>query len=355
MIRMDPDHWEIGSEFHWPGLPTLNAVAAVPWSSGLLVSSGRDALRLVLALGVQQRGWRRLWVPEYYCQHVMSALIRPGLELRTYPDHPLRRVPDVPDACPGDAILVMNYFGLRPAFAVPRRDGVEIVEDHSHDPTSPWAASGTADFCIASLRKTIPLSDGGVLWSPLGHALPPEPHLTKQRKQAAATKLSAMILKGMYLEGHGIDKASFRALAQRGERGLAVPGVSSMSHVARAILGSFPVAAWTRARATNHAVLTSLLAQVGWARVLAPADGDSVPFSCVVVVDSAQLRERARRHLIAANIFPAVLWPLEQTVMPIGHEARDVSRRLLSVHCDGRYGTPDMLRIGEILAGMAGA
>jgi hypothetical protein len=128
-----------------------------------------------------------------------------------------------------------------------------------------------------------------------------------------------------------------------------------MSHVARAILGSFPVAAWRSARAVNHVVLTSRLAQVGWARVLAPADGDSVPFSCVFVVDSAQLRERARRYLIAANIFPAVLWPLEQTVMPIGHEARDVSRRLLSVHCDGRYGTPDMLRIGEILAGMAGA
>jgi hypothetical protein len=355
VIRVDPERWEIGSEFHWPGLPPLGEVAAVPWSPGLLVSSGRDALRLVLALGVQQRGWLRLWVPEYYCQHVMAALVRPGLELRTYPDHPLRHMPEVPDARPGDAILVMNYFGLRQTFAMPRRDGVEILEDHSHDPSSPWAASSAADFCVASLRKTIPLPDGGVLWSPLGHALPPEPHLTMQRTQAAATKLSAMILKGMYLEGHRIDKAWFRDLAQRGERGLAVPGVSSMSHVARATLDSFPVATWRSARAANHGVLSSLLAQVGWARVLAPADHDSVPLSCVVLVDSAQRREHARRHLIAANVFPAVLWPLEQTVMPVGHEARDLSRRMLSLHCDGRYGTADMLRIGEILAGMAGA
>jgi hypothetical protein len=210
-------------------------------------------------------------------------------------------VPDAPDARPGNATLVMNYFGLRQAFAVPRRGGVEIVEDHSHGPSFPLATSSAADFCIASLRKTISLSDGGVLWSPVGHALPPEPHLTMQRKRAAATKLSAMILKGMYLESHRIDKASFRDLAERGERGLTVPGVSSMSDVARAILGSFPLAAWRSARAANHVVLTSRLAQVGWARVLAPADGDSVPFSCVVVVDSAELRERARRHLIAAN------------------------------------------------------
>jgi len=72
-MRVDPDRWEIGSEFHWPGLPTLGEAAAVPWSSGLLVSSGRDALRLVLALGVRERGWRRLWVPENYCQHVVAG------------------------------------------------------------------------------------------------------------------------------------------------------------------------------------------------------------------------------------------------------------------------------------------
>jgi len=70
---VDPDRWEIGSEFHWPGLPTPGEAAAVPWSSGLLVSSGRDALGLVLALGVRERGWRRLWVPENYCQHVVAG------------------------------------------------------------------------------------------------------------------------------------------------------------------------------------------------------------------------------------------------------------------------------------------
>jgi len=285
----------------------------------------------------------------------VAALVRPGLELRIYPDHPLRRVPDMPDAHPGDAILVMNYYGLRQALEAPRRDGVEIVEDHSHDPSSPWADSSTADFCIASLRKTIPLSDGGVLWSPLGHALPPEPRLTMQPKRTAATKLTAMILRAMYLDGHPVDKAAYRALAQRGERGLAVPEVSSMSEVARAILGSFPVDSWRRARAANYALLGSLLAQVGWARVLTPAGGGAVPFSCVLVADSAERRERVRGHVISANVFPAVLWPLEQTVIPVRREGRELSRRVLSIHCDGRYGEADMVRIGETLTGQLNA
>jgi hypothetical protein len=236
---MDPLRWEVGSEFHWPGLPVPARAADRPWSKGVLVSTGRDALRLLLALGVGERGWRRLWVPEYFCQDVVAAFARPGLELRPYPDHPLRGVPDFPAARRGDVILVTNYFGLRPAFEAPRRDGVEIIEDHSHDPSSPWAESSTADFCVASLRKTIPVSDGGVAWSPVGHALPPEPPLTMQRRRAATSKLVAMILKAMYLDGHKIERATYRALARRGERGLAVPGESSISPVARAILDSF--------------------------------------------------------------------------------------------------------------------
>ena len=53
--------------------------------------------------------------------------------------------------------------------------------------------------------------------------------------------------------------------------------------------------------------------------------------------------------MIEANVFPVVHWPLEETVLPVGEEARDISRRLISIHCDGRYGAPDMLRVAEAL------
>jgi hypothetical protein len=347
---MIPARWENGSDYHWPGLPVAGHEQAAPWPSGLLLFSGRDALRLLLRHGVQNRGWRRLWVPEYYCQLVTAALVRPDLELLPYPDHPLRNTPALPSARRGDAILVMNYFGLRSALHTPHQDGVDVVEDHSHDPWSPWAQESTADFCIASLRKPLPLSDGGVLWSPRDHALPPQPPLTAQRRRAAATKLTAMILKAMYLEGHAVDKADYRALAIRGERGLARPGISAMSNVARALLDAFPVGFWRQARTANHALVSSLISQTGWARVLAPAEGAGVPFSVVVLTETAERRERIRASLIAANVFPAVLWQLEKTVLPVGDEPRALSRRLLSIHCDGRYEARDMQRIGELLA-----
>jgi hypothetical protein len=346
---MHPDRWEIGSHFHWSGLFAPGEAPLVPWSTGSLVSSGRDALRMTLAVGARAHGWRHLWVPDYFCQQVVAALAQTGLELRVYPDNPLRRVPDLPDARPGDAILVMNYFGLREGFGALRRDGVGLIEDHSHDPTSAWAFTSGVDFCVASLRKTIPLPDGGVVWSPLGHELPPEPREGAQRQRTAATRLQAMILKAMYLDGHPVKKADFRAIADRAERDLAVPSVSAMNALSRGVLASFPIDLWRRRRAANHAALVEALAGLGWGQVLGPVGRGGAPFSAALIVDTPERRERVRTRLVDARIYPAVLWPLESPVVAVGDEARTFSRRMLSIPCDARYETADMRRIAEVL------
>lgn len=72
------------------------------------------------------------------------------------------------------------------------------------------------------------------------------------------------------------------------------------------------------------------------------------PFTCVVILDSAERRERLRLGLIEANVFPAVQWPLERTVLPVGREARNLSRRVLSIHYDGRHEAGDIERVGDI-------
>ena len=73
------------------------------------------------------------------------------------------------------------------------------------------------------------------------------------------------------------------------------------------------------------------------------------PFSAVLVVGDPDRRERLRNELLRNHVYPAVLWSLEQTVLPVGEEARSVSRRLLSVHCDGRYDAEDMTRIAKVV------
>ena len=350
---MHPDRWENGSDYPWIGLPSAASAGEadpVPWASGgLLLSSGRDALRLVLSTGMRRRGWRRLWVPQYFCQVVTAALVTPGLELRAYADSPLRSTPQLPDASLGDAMLVVNYFGLRNAVHVTPPLGVDVIEDHSHDPTSTWAASSSADFCVASLRKTVPIPDGGVVWSPVGHGLPRPPRITEQRRRAAASKLAGMLLKAMYLDNHDVEKATYRDLLAGGEEALHVPAISGISDVSRSLVQAFSFRAWRDARRRNHALLAERLAGIKWLRVLMPDSDDAVPFSAVVLTESAERRELVRQWLIANRVYPAVLWPLEETVLDVSDDARSLSRRLLSIHCDGRYDAPGIERVAGLV------
>jgi len=285
---------------------------------------------------------------------VTAALIRPGLDLVPFADDPLRPEPELPDARQGDAVLILNYFGLRAPVEVAPRDGIEVIEDHSHDPASPWAMVSTADFCVASLRKTLPLPEGGVLWSPRQHPLPADPEVTDQRRLALASKLQAMILKAMYLEGEPVEKSVFRMLSLKGEHELDVPSIAGMSELTRTVLRAFPSASWRQARAANHAVLADRLAPLGWARLLHPVTGAGVPLSAVVMMDTAQRREAVRSRLIEERVYPSVLWSLEDPVLRVGHRALELSRRVLSIHCDGRYTTRDMERIAELVVKAGG-
>ena len=106
--------------------------------------------------------WKRLFVPEYFCYKVIGAIRTTGIELVFYPDYPLADDETIinhrSNFVEGDVILRMNYFGLRS-----RRDNsnlnVTVIEDHSHDLFSEWALNSNADWCIASLRKSLPIPD----------------------------------------------------------------------------------------------------------------------------------------------------------------------------------------------------
>ena len=348
-----PEPWESGSDFHWWRCRTGPQLPA-PWAEGRFFGSGRDALRALLQHGRTQRAWRRLWTPSYFCQEVAAALLSVGLEVRAYPDSPLQPPPDLGaiGAAPGDAVLALDYFGLgrAPAAAPPSR--VEVIEDHTHDPWSAFAAHSRADWCVASLRKTLPLPAGGVLWSPRGHPLPPEAPVTSARETAALQKLAAMLLKGLYLDGRPVAKQAFRALAVAGEEAIGAGEVSGLPPWVGELLAAFPTRRWRSQRARNHRALSHALAEAPWVRVLQPvgAVGDVCPFSAILVLASPDLRSHLRQGLVASNVYPAILWPLEHPVIAgVAKADLDLSRRLLSLHCDMRYGPEDISRIASLV------
>jgi hypothetical protein len=349
------DRWEHGSDFHWPVLDPADAAAPHPWADRAVsfFGSGRDALRALLEHGAAALGWKRVFIPSYFCQEVAAALRVPGVALKAYSDAPGEEPSWPSDLGKSDAVLVVNFFGLRAGVdsSQIQNSCAVIVEDHTHDPWSPWTRSSRADFCVASLRKTLPVPEGGVVWSPRGKALPEEPSVTDERQRAADAKRSAMLLKSRYLSGQYVAKDEFRALFLEGESHIASGPVSGMTPATRETLDCFPVAAWREKRRENFEYLSSAIAGIPWLRVLQPQDESRTPMSAVIAVDTPARRESVRQKLIEKRIYPAVHWSLEEPVVrgsvPAAHV--ELSRRILSIHCDARYDESDLSRVAHEL------
>jgi hypothetical protein len=290
---------------------------------------------------LEQSGWPRVFLPSYVCSELTEAA---GERVCFYADDPLREQIEPPDDLQaGDAIVRIDYFGLRgPSSAADlRARGVIVIDDHTHDPCSDWARSSDADYCLASLRKSLPLPDGALLWSPQGHTLPEPPATCED----AAAKLPAMLLKSLYLRGHAIDKPAFRQLAIAGEAKLAELGVVGMSTVARELLRCLPISRLRAARRENFAAFAE---HVSTSVDLLRGHPDRTPFACVLILPDQAARDRLRGALIDARIYPAVLWPLDEfgeSHRSLFPRACELSERMLALHCDGRYGIADMLRV----------
>ena len=349
-MKVVPARWEVGSLFHLADFDPASTVEAPPWSEGAMTGCGRDALRLIADAGRHDR-W---WIPSYFCQEVVRSVIARGVELLSYPDSPLSIRLDLSkiDAAPGDAVLVMNYFGLRTEsdVTVPEGFDAEIIEDHTHGPTSRWARESRADYCFTSLRKLYPLSDGGAVWSPKGHPIEAPVKTTTELECGALEKLTGMVLKRLYLEGHLLEKSVFRPILERGEARLVHSEVSAITALSAAALSVFPFARWEALQRSNFHALLAQLPQVNGFRILQPHDKTNSPFSALCVFDDEDHCTRARSALIQQRVYASRLWPLDEPLLAgVPDEHRTLAQRCFSIPIDMRYRSDDLERVGKLL------
>lgn len=337
MRRLAPveDRWELGSDFHLTG---ETGGAGFPWDTGphSYWGCGRDAIRALFEWGREQHGWRTLLMPSYFCQDVVASTLRTA-PVQVYPMGPVSGATVVPGRS-GDVVLIPAFFGAPPRVRV--EGPAMTIEDHSHDLLASSVLESQADFAVASLRKTLPLPDGGVVWSPRDRKVPPEQPITGQHASSALLRLSAMILKRDYLRGEAVAKPAFRELSVAGEMTLASGPPSGMSAFSRERLHTLPLQEWRSQRARNHAALRSRLLTIEGIEVL------DFPFAVMLLFDDPALRDRVRGRLIDAAVYPSALWPLDDpAVEGLPREDIALSRRILSIACDQRYTIDDMRRV----------
>lgn len=333
---------EFGSDFNLLDYPKgSNAPLRIKYN---LYASGRQALKDI----VQSYDFNTIWIPTYYCGESTEFLYKLHPQIKRYSciptDDPEVAVSDL-RLDPNDLLLRLNYFGLH-GFQDNSEILCKVIEDHSHNLKCEWVKKSNADWCFASLRKTLPIADGGVLWSPINLELPQQPECSKQLEECMNKRYEAMRLKTEYLNGLDIQKETFLQLFHETEDNIDDLELSNISTKSHTILSDFNHKEWENRKLENFKTLLSQLKLKHAECVLPQAEQMQTPFSLILLFKSKQARDDARAYLIQNQVYPAILWG---DVVGEDMRAGDFSERMLSIHCDGRYSKYDMIDLSKIL------
>lgn len=334
---------EFGSDFHYihPGYLEENTIKTF-FPTAQYYADGRQAL---IAL-YKHQGWRRLWVPEYFCYEVLDTMEAAGIQVGFYMDLPecddVAAIKNIPFE-EGDALLRMNFFGLR-KFRSNEGIGVPVVEDHTHDLIGGWSRNSDADWCVASLRKTLPIAEGGMLWSPKGVRLPPAPTHDTENANIAFRRWNAMKLKARYISGENNEKSAFRHEMTTTEAYFDIAPISAVDSITKAYLDCFDIRDWYNRKEFNWHELNKMKTRDF--RVLVPECIGSNSFSYTILCRSHEYRNTIRHSLIQHGVYPAILWDVPENV---SSATRNFSTRMLSIHCDARYAPEDVIKMKNII------
>ncbi|MDE2290511.1 MAG: DegT/DnrJ/EryC1/StrS aminotransferase family protein, partial [Elusimicrobia bacterium] len=183
--------------------------ARSPWSPADLFAPaklrfyahGRNALAEGLRLAGAAGG--RVLLPAFICRDLLAAVAAAGATAVFYGVAPGLEPEEAPERWPeARAVVAVDYFGfpqdLAPFEAYARRTGATLLEDAAHALLSRGADGrllGTrAPLGILSLRKTLPLPNGGALLANdpvLAARLPPQLPSQRARGRRAAFKAAA--------------------------------------------------------------------------------------------------------------------------------------------------------------------
>ncbi|PZF74036.1 hypothetical protein [Taibaiella soli] len=342
---------EYGSDFHYlaecPEIKGKKFLEDYLGKDYQLHFSGRTALYSLIKNGIENLGWKRICFPEYFCHGVIDYIRRLDIDVLYYNDGPYVAEFDSSQFAAFDtadtAIFIVNYFGCQKTKVLNVEKAV-VIEDHTHNPVSAWALRSSADFCIASLRKTMPIPAGGLLWSPKRKQLPV--NVGDERSFVNSCffmNLSAMVLKAEYLNGGNVAKQDFRDLFIESESMYSDIRIQGpLPEFGFRMINYVPVNSLIETKTRNLKLLQELI-DVDFETVQG-YQIDEVPLGLIILNESKEIRDRLRAYLAARNIYTAVLWPNQPTA-----QGRDFSDSMLLLHVDIRYDANDIAYMAKTL------
>ena len=153
----------------------------------------------------------------------------------------------------------------------------------------------------------------------------------------------AMRLKAEYLYGNIEDKEEFRQKFIQTEEWFVHAATSLIDKDSKSYIEQLDITIWQETKLRNW----KMLQQMDGTKYLSPENETCIPFSFVMLAKDEEERNRIRKRLIENALYPAILWNVPNSVC---REVKDISRRMLSIHCDARYTESDIRNMRNIIS-----
>jgi len=242
-------------------------------------------------------------------------------------------------------LLYMDYFGL-PAATDEALEQLQkeypkliFIEDRTENILLPRESEFQPDYVMGSLRKWLPVPDGGLLWS--------EKSLTKEigsSSEFAETRRYAQALRYDYLRDGDTDKkAEFRPIFSGVSDLIDEDKLPSyMSEYGYELAKRADISFITSAREKNAAVLISALKAANIKLINASVGSGDLYVG--ILVDN---RDGIQKRLAERGIFATIIWPLDDEQKAACEVAKYTTEHMLAIYCDQRYDEDDMKHVAQ--------
>lgn len=315
------------------------------WNFGYF-NTGRAAIEALLS-HLKEQGCKKVWLPSYNCSSVYDAAKRADVNIALYAvDKKLLIENDIFEKLKqGDVLYLVNFFGreetafTHEAIKKTKAKGVVVIEDLSLSLLSEGENIGFGDYVIGSVRKWLPIPDGGFIAS--------RKELPQFTKAIAANDytlyyFAAQVMKNLYLQDPSLDKQVFLNLSNKGMETLFSDyTIREISEISTKVIRSTNLKEVALKRIQNYNYLYEYIHNIKELKLMVEPSKEKVALGMVICVEE---RDALFRHLIQNGIYCNIHWRENESTIQF-EDSHYLSQHCLTLPCDQRYGIEQMSHI----------
>ena len=338
-----------GSIFHKDETAHITNISNTTFlGSHELFYAGRYAIKYVILCILEHTKIDTIWLPNYYCPYVKNWLEQEFSTIKYYNIDPFDADATIDWTLFSSSELVIanNYWGFKEN-KLPTGTRPLVIEDHSHGWLSEGCIESKADFCIASLRKTLPIPLGGIAWKPTKGTcdIPLKP--LKQNNIEDPTnpmfKSWELIERAMKTKAeckNEEDKMAFLLAYSKGETLLRnTQEIVPLAEKHEGVIRENIFKDFNSYKRENLPLILKTLQPSKMFKIITSCK--NFPFGLLLVFKDWEMLSNFKQFLIANMVYPAELWPQNRITQEY--------KFLLNIHIDYRYNAENLAYISTII------